>query len=108
MFSVMSALVSRANGRANQVKQTATIRLTRRPHSSKFERMKRTKSASESVTLSPCQIVAWNLENLRRDKHWSQTEAAKRLKPHLGYAMSRAAWSKMERSLKGDQIRRFD
>jgi hypothetical protein len=70
--------------------------------------MKRAKSASEPVVLSPCQIVAWNLENLRRDKHWSQTEAAKRLKPYLGYEMSREAWSKMERSLKGVQIRRFD
>src|ERR1700677_3083659 len=70
--------------------------------------MKRNNSAPEPVTLSPCQIVAWNLEDLRREKHWSQTEAAKRLKPYLGYQMSREAWSKMERSLKGGQIRRFD
>jgi hypothetical protein len=70
--------------------------------------MKRAKSASEPVTLSPCQIVAWNVENLRRANHWSQEEAARRLRPYLGYTMSRAAWSQMERSLKGNKIRRFD
>lgn len=70
--------------------------------------MKRAKRESEPITLSPCQIVAWNLEELRRRNRWSQAEAAKRLEPYLGYAMSRAAWSKMERSWKGGQIRRFD
>jgi transcriptional regulator with XRE-family HTH domain len=62
----------------------------------------------EPVTLSPCQIIAWNLERARRARGWSQTEMAKRLEPYLGYRMSRAAVSKAERSLYGGPIRRFD
>lgn len=60
------------------------------------------------MTLSPCQLVAWNLENARRARGWSQQETARLLKPLLGYRLSRAAFSKMERSLSGRQIRRFN
>jgi transcriptional regulator with XRE-family HTH domain len=62
----------------------------------------------EPVTLSPCQIIAWNLERARRARGWSQAEMAKRLEPYLGYRMSRAAVSKAECSRSGGPIRRFD
>jgi hypothetical protein len=58
--------------------------------------------------LSPCQIVAWNLERVRRTRGWSQEQAAKVLEPYLGYRLSRAAFSQAERSLHGGKIRRFD
>jgi hypothetical protein len=58
--------------------------------------------------LSPCQIVARNLERVRRMRGWSQEQAAKELEPYLGYRLSRAAFSQAERSLHGGKIRRFD
>ena len=58
--------------------------------------------------MSPCQIVAWNLERIRRTRGWSQDEAAHQLEPLLGYQMSRAAFSKAERCAYRGQIRRFD
>lgn len=61
-----------------------------------------------TLVLSPCQIVAWNLERLRRARGWSQDQAAKELEPYLGYRLSRAAFSQAERSLDGGKIRRFD
>ena len=61
-----------------------------------------------TLVLSPCQIVAWNLERLRRARGWSQDQAAKELAPYLGYRLSRAAFSQAERSLDGGKIRRFD
>jgi len=61
-----------------------------------------------TTALSPCQIVAWNLERLRRARGWSQDQAAKELEPYLGYRLSRAAFSQAERSLDGGKIRRFD
>jgi transcriptional regulator with XRE-family HTH domain len=66
------------------------------------------KPTPKPVTLSPCQIIAWNFERARRARGWSQTEMAKRLEPYLGYRMSRAAVSKAERSLWSGPIRRFD
>src|SRR5262249_39729409 len=63
---------------------------------------------SGPTILSPCQVVAWNLERARRARNWSQAEMAKRLEPYLGHRMSRAALSKAERSLHGGPIRRFD
>jgi transcriptional regulator with XRE-family HTH domain len=61
-----------------------------------------------TLVLSPCQIVAWNLERLRKARGWSQDQAAKELEPYLGYRLSRAAFSQAERSLDGGKIRRFD
>jgi hypothetical protein len=61
-----------------------------------------------TLVLSPCQVVAWNLERLRRARGWSQDQAAKQLEPYLGYRLSRAAFSQAERSLDGGKIRRFD
>jgi transcriptional regulator with XRE-family HTH domain len=67
--------------------------------------MKRTRNSS---SLSPCQIVAWNLGRARRARGWSQEETARRLEPCLGYRLSRAALSQAERSIEGKRIRRFD
>jgi hypothetical protein len=63
---------------------------------------------TRSTLLSPCQIVAWNLERIRRKRRWSQEEAAVKLEPYLGYRLSRAAFSQAEQSLAGKRIRRFD
>jgi hypothetical protein len=60
-----------------------------------------------AAVLSPCQIVAWNLEGARRLRGWTQDQAAKKLEPYLGYRLSRAAFSQAERSLYG-KLRRFD
>jgi hypothetical protein len=59
-------------------------------------------------TLSPCQIVAWNLEKIRSFRGLSQDEAAAMLEPDLGRRMSRAAFSHAERCLDKGRIRRFD
>ncbi len=56
--------------------------------------------------LSPCQIIAWNLERIRRSRGFTQQQAAKRLEPYLGYRLSRPAFSQAER-LSG-KLRRFD
>jgi hypothetical protein len=58
--------------------------------------------------LSPDQVVAWNLERIRRERGWSQSEAAQALAPYLGHRLSRAAFSQAERSLYSRKIRRFD
>jgi hypothetical protein len=63
---------------------------------------------TDTITLSPNQIVAWNLERMRDARGWSQEEVARRLAPYLGYRLTRAAWSKAERSRYGKEIRRFD
>jgi hypothetical protein len=59
-------------------------------------------------TLSPCQIVAWNLEKIRSFRGLSQDEAAAMLESYLGRRMSRAAFSHAERCLDKGRIRRFD
>lgn len=66
------------------------------------------KRGRNSSSLSPCQIVAWNLERARRSRGWSQEETAKRAEPYLGHRLSRAAFSQAERSIEGKRIRRFD
>jgi hypothetical protein len=60
------------------------------------------------IVLSPCQIVAWNLEQARRGRGWSQEEAAGKLEPFIGYRITRAALSQAERCLYRGRIRRFD
>ena len=59
-------------------------------------------------TLSPCQIVAWKLEKIRKRRVLSQTQGAAELEPYLGRRMSRAAFSQAERCLDKGRIRRFD
>lgn len=66
------------------------------------------KRSGDTVILSPCQIVAWNLEAARRGRGWTQEETARRLEPYLGYRMTRAALSQAERCLHRGRIRRFD
>ena len=61
-----------------------------------------------SYTLSPCQIVAWNLQKIRRIRGLSQSQAAAKLEPYLGHRLSRAAFSQAERCLQKGRIRRFD
>jgi hypothetical protein len=58
--------------------------------------------------LSPCQIVAWNLERARHMRGWSQEQATKQLEPYLGYRVSRSAFSQAECCVHGGRIRRFD
>jgi hypothetical protein len=62
-----------------------------------------------AVELSPCQLVAWNLEAFRRERGWTQGETVRRLEPYLGYRLSRPAFSQWERSIdQGKPIHRFD
>lgn len=60
------------------------------------------------IVMSPCQIVAWNLERARRLKGWTQKEAADQLSPYLGVKWSKATFSMAERSIAGNRIKRFD
>jgi hypothetical protein len=62
----------------------------------------------DNVVLSPCQIVAWNLERIRRERGLTQAAAAKELEPYLGYRLSKAAFSQAEHCLHRGRIRRFD
>jgi transcriptional regulator with XRE-family HTH domain len=58
--------------------------------------------------LSPNQILAWNLQQLREARGWSQDETAHLLEPYLGYKMSRQALCEWEKSILGNKIHRFD
>jgi hypothetical protein len=70
--------------------------------------VKREHLRPDRIVLSPCQIVAWNLEKIRRARGLSQDETARKLAPYLGFRMTRAALSQAERCLYGGRIRRFD
>lgn len=58
-------------------------------------------------TLTPNQIVAFNLRRARELKGWTQDEAAEHLEPHLGARWSKASYSAAERSVDGERIREF-
>jgi hypothetical protein len=47
--------------------------------------------------LTPNQIVAFNLRRVRKEREWTQEEAAKALKPYLGVEWSSAQFSVAER-----------
>jgi hypothetical protein len=64
--------------------------------------------APGTSVLSPCQLIAWNLQRARRSRGWTQERAAKKLEAYLGYKLSRAAFSQAERCLYGKVRRRFD
>jgi hypothetical protein len=64
-------------------------------------------NAPETLVLSACEIIAWNLKRARRSHGWTQDEAAKQLEPYLGYRLTRAAFSQAERCMFG-KLRRFD
>ena len=53
------------------------------------------------------QRVAYNLRRLRRQKGWTQDEAAEFLEPLIGERWSRATFSAAERSVNGVRVRRF-
>jgi transcriptional regulator with XRE-family HTH domain len=58
--------------------------------------------------LSANQIVAYNLEKLRRERGWTALETAARLGAILGKKISLASYSAMERSVEGRRVKSFD
>ncbi len=58
-------------------------------------------------TLTPNQVVAYNLGRARRLRGWTQEQAAEQLAPALGETWSKAAFSAAERSIAGKRIRQF-
>lgn len=63
---------------------------------------------ASTVELSPNQIVAFNIERLRRERGWGAQETANRLGSILGREISLASYSAMERSIEGKRIKHFD
>jgi hypothetical protein len=59
------------------------------------------------ITLTPNQIVAYNLAQARLWKNWTQEEAAEHLEPYLGARWSKASFSAAERSVDGQRVRQF-
>ena len=58
--------------------------------------------------LTPNQVVACNVTELREEKKWTQEEAARHLEPYLGTLWSKATFSLVERSVAGTRIKTFD
>ena len=58
--------------------------------------------------MTPNQIVAYNLNQARLWKGWTQEEAADALAPFVGSRWSKANFSAAERSVDGQRIRNFD
>lgn len=58
-------------------------------------------------SLSPNQVVAYNLLYARTMRGLTQEEAAEQLEPHLGTRWSKASFSAAERSMVGDRKRKF-
>lgn len=58
--------------------------------------------------MTPNQIVAYNLNQARLWKGWTQEEAADALAPFVGSRWSKANFSAAERSMDGQRIRNFD
>lgn len=59
------------------------------------------------VTLTPNQVIAYNLARAREYKGWTQQQAAEALAPYLGVTWSKATFSAAERSVDGKVIRQF-
>jgi transcriptional regulator with XRE-family HTH domain len=59
------------------------------------------------TTVTPNQIVAWNLARARALRGWTQEQAAERLAPYLGERWSKATYSAAERSVDGARVRQF-
>lgn len=64
-------------------------------------------SKPQPVTLTPNQVIAYNLARARRLKGWTQREAAEELAPFLGSRWSKATFSAAERSVDGKVVRQF-
>lgn len=58
-------------------------------------------------TLTPNQVVAYNLRRARELRGWTQQEAADALAP-FGFRWSSAAFSAAERSVAGGRVRQFN
>jgi len=58
-------------------------------------------------TLTPNQVVAYNLARARLFRGWTQEQAAEALAPYLGTRWSVANFSVIERSVDGGRIRQF-
>lgn len=59
------------------------------------------------VTLTPNQVIAYNLARARQWKDWTQEQAAAELAPYLGACWSKATFSAAERSVDGKVVRQF-
>jgi transcriptional regulator with XRE-family HTH domain len=57
--------------------------------------------------LTPNQVVAYNLFQARKERRWTQAQAAEALEPHLGVRWTVAQVSAAERSVDGARIRQF-
>lgn len=62
----------------------------------------------DKPTLTPDQVVAYNLRRARELHSWTQDEAAERLEPYLGERWSRVVFSAAERSVSGGRVRQFN
>ncbi len=61
----------------------------------------------ETMSLTPNQVVAYNLPRARLVRGWTQEQAAEALAPFLGTRWSVANFSAIERSVDGGRIRQF-
>jgi hypothetical protein len=61
----------------------------------------------EMETLTPNQVVAFNLSEARRLRGWTQQRAAAELEPYVGVRWSKASFSAAERSVDGIRVRKF-
>jgi transcriptional regulator with XRE-family HTH domain len=59
------------------------------------------------ITMTPNQVVAYNLARARQWRGWTQEQAAEALEPYLGARWSKATFSAAERSVDGRTIRQF-
>lgn len=59
------------------------------------------------ITMTPNQVVAYNLARARQWRGWTQEQAAEALEPFLGTRWSKASFSAAERSVDGRSIRQF-
>jgi len=57
--------------------------------------------------MSAARNVAANVRRLRREKKWTQAEAAHRLHRAGGPLLTKASWSALERSAETDRVRAF-
>jgi hypothetical protein len=58
--------------------------------------------------LTPNQVVAYNLQQIRRWRRLTQDQAAELIEPFVGKRWSKANFSAAERSVAGERIRQFD
>src|SRR5437899_1084027 len=59
------------------------------------------------LALTPNQVVAFNLQQARLWRGWTQQQAADALEPYLGKRWSVASMSQAERSVAGKVVRQF-